>query len=93
MTWLKSDTQSKADNLNEQFKSVFTKDGKSRTSDKGPSRYKIMPDIQFQLSMSCQTVESFKFWRNQTNSLIRTAIQNRLPKIKTAHIYGSTLKS
>ena len=44
--FMKSDKQSKANILNEQFVSVFTKEDKSNTPIKGPSPFQPMPDIK-----------------------------------------------
>ena len=44
--FLQSDNQSKADILNQQFSSVFTREESSSTPSKGPSPYPSMPDIQ-----------------------------------------------
>ena len=44
--FLKSDSTSKANILNEQFVSVFTKEDTSSLPDKGPSPYPSMPNIE-----------------------------------------------
>ena len=94
--FLKSDSTSKANILNEQFVSVFTKEDTSSLPDKGPSPYPSMPNIEVNWKGVHKLLKGLKPYKatgpDSIPAFILKAAADELAPI-LARIYQSSLDS